>query len=476
LIGDGLGVATSLLLRMALDPAHMGVWQALKLLLSYANFANLGISKAVSRDIAHAGGSGAHQQAAQDADCAFTFNLLTSLLYAVALISVGVGFAFSANGNPLKSTWAWGLVLVGLLALLQRHVTFHVTLLRARQQFALTARLTLVEALLTLLVATPAAWWGGVPGLCLATALILAVTWGLAMQAGAPALHWRWDRVRTRALIAVGLPLLLTGLQASLFRSLDRWLILGLGPEPELMLGNYSLALLVSTQLYGFGNLLSIVMLPRYAECYGRTRHAPSVARLAAHASLLHALALILLASLSITVAPTFLGWLLPDYRAGLAPIAWLIPGTVALVLSLPASQYLVALDRQQRLLRYQTAALLVGLTLIPIALVLDFGLVGVAAATSLSYLAHYALLFAASWWHDLPRHERGRYLQSLAWTSIPLLVLSIALATRTSAGGTLASTLRDVCLVLGTWLVVVAVIWPRLQSGPLAAPEASAP
>src|SRR6185437_9905636 len=48
---QAIGVATSLLLRFALDPAQMGVWQALKMFLSYANYANLGVSKGAAREL-----------------------------------------------------------------------------------------------------------------------------------------------------------------------------------------------------------------------------------------------------------------------------------------------------------------------------------------------------------------------------------------------------------------------------------------
>ena len=45
-----MGAATSLLLRVLLDPAQMGIWQTLKLLLNYGNYANLGISKGAVRE------------------------------------------------------------------------------------------------------------------------------------------------------------------------------------------------------------------------------------------------------------------------------------------------------------------------------------------------------------------------------------------------------------------------------------------
>ena len=106
---------------------------------------------------------------------------------------------------------------------------------------------------------------------------------------------------------------------------------------------------MVTAQLYGLGNMLSMVMGPRYGEKFGRSGDRREVARLAARASELQAAAMALPAALAIVAAPPLLAWLLPDYRTGLAPLVWLVPGVVALCVALPATQYLVAVDRQTR-------------------------------------------------------------------------------------------------------------------------------
>ncbi len=139
---------------------------------------------------------------------------------------------------------------------------------------------------------------------------------------------------------------MLAGVASSLFRSLDKLMILGYFADREHQLGCYSLALMVGTQLYGLGNMISTVMGPRYCELLGRTGNARDVARLAARASQLQAALLSLPAGLAIVVAPPVLQLLLPDYREGLAPLVWLIPGIVAVAMALPCSQCLVAAGR----------------------------------------------------------------------------------------------------------------------------------
>src|SRR5690349_3706680 len=68
---QGLGVVTSLVLRAALSPTQMGVWQGLKLLLGYANYANLGVSKGAARELAIASGSGELARAEHSLNIAF---------------------------------------------------------------------------------------------------------------------------------------------------------------------------------------------------------------------------------------------------------------------------------------------------------------------------------------------------------------------------------------------------------------------
>ncbi len=158
--------------------------------------------------------------------------------------------------------------------------------------------------------------------------------------------RWAWDAAEARRLVAIGAPILLAGVVSSLFRSIDKIMLLAYLPDGEFQLGCYSLALLVAAQLYGLANMLSLVMGPRYAEALGRTGSPPHVARLAARACELQAALLALPAGVALACGPALLGWLLPDYRAGLEALEPLVPGAVALGLALPCSQYLVAMAR----------------------------------------------------------------------------------------------------------------------------------
>lgn len=406
-----LGAATSILLRMALTPTQMGIWQALKLLTSYGNYAGLGASKAAARQLSIARGSGHTTAAQRDLNLAFAVNTLSSLAYATVLFVAGLYIGASSGGS---AAWGMGLAAVGLLSVIARYTTFHITILRASQAFGATSRIAVVEAVLTLGLCPAAAWAFGLIGLYTATLLVLLGTIAVIGRCRAAELRWAWDRSRIGQLIAIGAPILLAGTVASLFRSLDKWMILAYLDDAAFQLGCYSVALMVGAQLYGTGNMLAMVMAPRYGELYGRVGNRRPVALLAARSTELQSAALALPAAAAIVVAPSALSWLLPAYRPGLAAVAWLVLGTTALVAALPATQYLVAVGRQKRALRVVMVSLLISGLLNHVALRAGGGIGGVALATALGYLIYLALAFAESLWPELQPAQRTRYLLAL--------------------------------------------------------------
>ena len=103
------------------------------------------------RELSIALGHGKTAQAEHGLNLAFTVNTLSSCVYAAVLAGVGIWLGL-ASGGLWSNAWASGLLVLGLLVVLQRHVTFRVTILRCRQAFGVTAQLSVVEGILTLVV------------------------------------------------------------------------------------------------------------------------------------------------------------------------------------------------------------------------------------------------------------------------------------------------------------------------------------
>jgi O-antigen/teichoic acid export membrane protein len=460
LICHALGAVSSLLLRMLLSPAQMGIWQALKMFLSYGNYANLGISKGAAREFNIALGSGNLPAARHGLDLAFTVNTLSSLVYGALLVGVGFWIGYS-DGGIWAGPWAVGLAAIGVLGVLARYVTFQVTILRTQQAFAVTSRLSILEGMLTLVACGLATWCWGLPGLYAGTLIVLLGSLAFLRRHASIALNWAWQSAEIRRLIGIGAPILLAGAVSSLFRSLDKWMILAYLSDREFQLGCYSLALMITTQLYGLGNMLAMVTGPRYGEKFGQSGDRRVVAGLAARASELQAAAMVLPAALAIVAAPPLLAGLLPDYRTGLPPLMWLVPGVVAMTLSLPGSQYLIAVGQQRRALAAVLVATIVAAVGNHFALRADFGLMGVAAATAAGYLIYFAVVVGVSFWKELDHPARWRYLAMLALALGPTAATVLALEwywpTRTIDWSLIAAKAVAVLLV---WALSLTTGW----------------
>jgi O-antigen/teichoic acid export membrane protein len=241
-------------------------------------------------------------------------------------------------------------------------------------------------------------------------------------------LRLAWDWPEVRRLLAIGSPLLAAGVASSLFRSLDKLMILAYLDDGEFQLGCYSLALMVTTQLYGLANMLSAVMGPRYMELLGRSGCPSDVARLAARTTEGLAAALALPAALALAAGPPVLHWMLPSYRPGLEPLWWLVPGTLAVALALPASGYLVAVNRGRTVLGVLVASILVSAAGNHLALTHGGGLRGVALATFVGDVLYLVLLIGASLWPQLTLCDRRRYLLGLSMGLVPIVALAAVL------------------------------------------------
>lgn len=421
LVAQGLGVVTSFLLRWLLDPAQAGIWQGLKLALSYSNYANLGASKAATREAAMACGRGDTGAAAGPLRLAHTINTVSSLVCAAVLLAAALYVGLRQAG-AWSTTWAVGLACMAGLVVVQRRSTYFISILRAQQQFAATARITLAEAILTLIATALGVWLFGLPGLYAATLLVLLAALILAGRLVHLPPGPAWDWSEARRLVAIGGPLLIAGAAWSLFRGLDKLAILAWCADREYQLGCYSLALMVAGQVFGLGNMLSVVLWPRYAAAFARDGRR-AVARLAAQSAVWQSAVAATCAALAIVTAPAILGRLLAEYRDGLPALGGLLPGTVALCAALPAGGYTAAVNAPRRLLAAMLPAGLLAVGGNAWALSGGGGLPALAVTTSLAYALFFVLGAALTYGPQLRAAEAFHTGVRLAVAALPTLI-----------------------------------------------------
>jgi O-antigen/teichoic acid export membrane protein len=182
---------------------------------------------------------------------------------------------------------------------------------------------------------------------------------------------------------------------------------------------------------------------------------------LAARSTEIIAALCVLPAALAIVLAVPVLGKLLPDYGSGLVPLVWLTPGVIALSLTLPASQYLVAVNCQSRALVAVVCATALAAVGNHFALVWGYGLAGVAVATTIGYCAYFVITVSISLWPRLASCDRLRYLATGMFLVFPTLIVSIVCQyVWPHAENTWITVGLQVLLVFLVWILTSSTVW----------------
>jgi O-antigen/teichoic acid export membrane protein len=388
-LGRVLGIVTALALRWMLEPALLGVYSGLRVFLDQTNRTSLGIGLGAAQEVPSLRARGRYAEARDLTDVAYTTTTITCVIYAVVLMVGAVVWWSSRAGRPFGAEWAAGLAIVAGLTVLQRRMSFHVAMLRARGQFGVTAELDALEAVLGAVITLLGVWLAGFWGLLAAVGLILALKSAWLSWRRPLRFRHRFDLASTIRLARVGLPIFANTALFGAVMSLDRVLILTRLPDGARAAGLYSAALLATGWSLDIAGRIATVLDPHFRVTLGRGGSVSNVIDAANRASRAQAPALFLLSLVVFAVGPIGLGLVLPKYEEGLTALRPLVPGTLALAMSWPSRQALIALERPWRLGLATAIGLIVGLVAGTIAAD-RAGIEGVAAVMSLSYALMY--------------------------------------------------------------------------------------
>ena len=239
-LAQALGLISAVLVRRYLGPAGMGLWTALMLIPTYANYSHLGVLNAAEREVPFLYGRQDWQRAAVVRDVAFTITLLAALASTVVLLVLA---AWRSNANAPEV--ATGFRLIILVVWAQLGFAFYGILARAARRFKDLGFLAVVAAVVNIVAIVVLASRFGVPGMLLATVvaysvmiLYLALRLKLPVR---PLLPWR----EVGRLLAIGLPIMVYGVISDTLMNIDKITTVALLGTTSL--GFYTLATMVKT-------------------------------------------------------------------------------------------------------------------------------------------------------------------------------------------------------------------------------------
>jgi len=343
-----LRAVSGLLATRLVDPAVLGLFQGMNLVLGYVPLLGAGVFEGLNRELPYAFGKNDPEKARSLAGAAQAWALMIGTATAAGISAVALWHAFQGRWMEVAG---WLTVAIGGFLLL--FVTSYLQVLyRTNHDFLLLSRARVVQGVLSLVLVVAVGFFGFF-GLCIRNLGIVLVE-GLLL--------WRWRPLRVRAqaavgevghLVKVGGPILLVDQINRLWFVLHHTLILH-------FMGARGLGLFFFPMIYPAVCVVPFavheVTYPRITELYAREgRVRPIVRYLWKPTLLLCALTfpMVVLAWLALPLATQLV---LPQYVEGVGAVQWAMLEVV--VLSMLPIRNVFSVVRKQH---YYLAAILGG-------------------------------------------------------------------------------------------------------------------
>lgn len=256
-----------------LSPAALGTITSAALLPAYLSFLHFGVFTGLARNLPLALGAEQHNRATILEDTSSTVAAYVAL---VSLL-IGVGCSFIAWALTHDSM-LFAACVASATACGATHITNYIDIVaRARLRFSGVAWAQMstngIAILSNALVVTH-----GMAGAVLRIVLNALIAFGSRLPLRLWHPHAKLDWLEAHALMKTGLPLLVSGTFFSLLMVSDRSVVgLMLGRE---QLGLFSLASMIVSSLQFLPQSFSLLLFPRMAREYGRTKSSLSLRRL----------------------------------------------------------------------------------------------------------------------------------------------------------------------------------------------------
>ena len=303
-----------------ITPEDLGLWQSVRLAVTYAPFVMAGVTNGLSRELPYYFGRADEQGAARLAGTAQLYLLGAGLLVLLG----GAASLLLLRHHETKLLWAVAAVTVSIIATF--YTNYLIVTYRSSKAFKDYSKIKLVEALCT--VGTiPLVIYLGYGGM-LGRALILALLVLTCMHWLRPlkiSPCWNWGSLVS--LLKTGVPIFALDYVANSASTCDRLVLLKLGGVATV--GYYSLALMAREAISIVPGALSEYIYPRMSYSYGQYHDPLRLWRMAVKSSLLVVAFMIPAVALGWVLMPPVVSKLFPKYTEAVTAAQWLLVAAI---------------------------------------------------------------------------------------------------------------------------------------------------
>jgi O-antigen/teichoic acid export membrane protein len=390
ILTQAITLITGILSRKYLGPVQMGVWSLLQIIIVYGAYSSLGVTEAISREIPYHRGKGDEAKAEEIKNIIFSFSMFTSLLVAVGCIA----YAF-LNQEQLGREVFIGLLFVAGIILLQRLNNLYIAFLRGYKYFRIAATQMIYSSIVNGVLVAVLTYQFEVYGFM--TAMCLSLIFNILYIHAHHPFHFRWAFTLKGiwGLIQFGFPLIIIGLLATLFVTIDKIMIAKILGVREL--GIYSVALMAYLFLHTLPNSIGVVLIPNFHQKFGETEKPEGLRQYLVMSSKVFADLMPILIASGLFLFPYITLKILPEFTESIEPLKFILPGVFFLALNHPFSYFIVVIRKQLTLIPIILGACVIAVLCNYLFLTKGFGLKGVGLTTGIVAFVNFTLTYFVS-------------------------------------------------------------------------------
>lgn len=338
-LGQFLTLGLAFVLRKQLGPAGMGYVAITTLVASYAPYVSLGAAQAAEREISLAIGRGDEREA----ESLEAGGSVTGLL--IGLVAATVLAVLAMIRWPSDALLGGTLMCAAAVLLLQQVGVWATFRMRTRYRFRTLGWVTALSAVVVASLNVAGAALGGTAGTLIAVATGSVLTAGLmAYFAGLHRVSIH-SRAVARRLAVLAPGFLASGATMVLLGSIDQLAVTFLLGTTSL--GLYSAAYLGYNFVIRVPTLIGSVIYPRLQRQLGASDDKRRVFGMASRTTAAVVVVMPAMVAVFYVALPALVYLLLPEFRPAVDPMRLLLLGLIGMSFAMPATQYLITVNRQ---------------------------------------------------------------------------------------------------------------------------------
>jgi O-antigen/teichoic acid export membrane protein len=413
-----IGACTAFVLPILLEPANYGVWITILLIISYAPIASLGTVETLLKQYPYLMGKKEFLEARN-----LENSILSSILISAIILFLTGILSYQLIQNSSLAPHALLVSIMFATASISMFSSFFYFRIAAHQNFKSTSLIDFVRAITTIIFLVYFSWlWqlnGTVFGYFFNEALICTISIIIGYKiCGDINFTFRyrpmWSAVR------IGFPITIAWWILNLQTSTDRIVSMALLGQTET--GFYGLGATMYSAIILIPVAMNRVLYPRISEEVGKKADKKTILNLVLLPVRILSLVIPVFIGISIFLIPSIYYYVFPKYIPGQSSAQILLLGSFAFCLIGNGANYLIASDKQKKLVIFALVSLVTNILTAIFLVRLEFGIEGIAFSTGLS-----SFLLSILIWKSVLKDLGFRVLEiwlNMVYLYVPLVLL----------------------------------------------------